>query len=401
MRSPFVLMLAFPPALAAQLPRSQQETRVVVETPPSNRSAIPVPAADPAGFSATVQPGGVLLSWQPVPGVPGYLLAGPGLGLNGQQIRGTRYQVNGLGAGTYEWTVASLAGEGQGPVNNWTRWPRARASVEVSKAGTGRYRITILGFRADRETADDLTGRDGERDEVYTAAYVRVMDRRTQGLLLEGVVQSDTYGDVGGSFPGRRRGGSVQPHGGIRSGDRVPDGLDPRKPSLLPGENTLPLLLWDGSLTEGGEVVLVTPTLWEWDGGNEALTAWREARRQETSRILSDDRIQRAIGAPGFAPAVLEPPRVTGTASGLARYTDGGRDRPIGLHRVADRQEPPLDLPNQVIAITREKIELELATQQRSGTGMPGTIALEFDDDPAADHLAGKYTLYLRAERIQ
>ena len=375
MQASLLIVLAFPMPLAAQLPPRSGTvggTPIGAETP----RAAPGPVStvtDPRGFTATIRRGQVVLSWEEVPGVSRYLLSGPGLGLNGQEVQGTGYRVTGLGSGTYEWAVASLSGAGHGPINNWTRWPRARVTLEASNAGTDRYRITILGFRANRETGSDMAGHDAKSDEVYAAAYVRVMDRRSRGLLLEGVVQSNTQG-------------------GIRAGNLVPDALDPAKPNGRAEENSLPLLVWDGSLGEGGEVVLVTPTLWEREGGSSLFSAWKDARRQETSRILDDERVQQAIGVPGLAPTVLYPRSGAGIA-------DGGQDRPIGLRWVKDGQEPSRDLPNRVIAITREKIERELAAPSRDAATFPGTIALEFEDDGESQGFRGKYTLYLRVER--
>lgn len=117
----------------------------------------------------------------------------------------------------------------------------------------GKYRVSITGFVVNHETADDPLQRDGKGDEVYLS--VQVLKAKLDGSLdlsplRSRLIESPVYGDRNG-FPDRVAAGSRSDMGGLRTGDRFD----------LPA----PLVLWEGGI-DGG--LLVTPTIWEWDGSS-------------------------------------------------------------------------------------------------------------------------------------
>jgi hypothetical protein len=110
------------PAITLSAPTS---TFTVTSPPALNPSAL-----NPSRFRALVQENKVILFWQPAGNVSWYLVNGPELGVNGQEVQDTMYVVGPLAPGAYEWTVASLSGQGQAPLTNWKQWPKAQAVIE-------------------------------------------------------------------------------------------------------------------------------------------------------------------------------------------------------------------------------------------------------------------------------
>lgn len=84
---------------------------------------------DPTGFGAKVLgPGGVTLSWAPVPGVTTYLVGGPGTGQYGSEVAGTSVTLDGVPPGRQQWTVASKYSPG-GLLTEGKLWPTTSAEM--------------------------------------------------------------------------------------------------------------------------------------------------------------------------------------------------------------------------------------------------------------------------------
>jgi hypothetical protein len=73
--------------------------------------------------------------------------------------------------------------------------PSAPVSATIPR-WHGRYRLSVLGFKVDRETTDDPLETDGKRDEVYLRAAVieRGPDQQAKGGATQ--VQTYVHGDV-------------------------------------------------------------------------------------------------------------------------------------------------------------------------------------------------------------
>jgi hypothetical protein len=372
----------------------------------ANQSAA-VGSKNPTNFVATVQGTQVVLTWNAVPGVSWYLLGGPAMGLYGKQVQGTSYTLGSMDPGGYEWTVASLEGEGRAPVTNFAYWPKAQAVVSGNTAGS--YRITVAGFRVTQNTFDDQLNRDGFGDEVYSSVVLQRFDRKTGRLIESNSVTSSVHGD-GNQAPERIPQGHASGNGGLTAGDVVPFGWDERttQPATIPGR--FPQIVWEGPLANGGDVLVLRPTLWEADGDRTAFDWWLRflGGSAATDTTWKLPRLQQSLASSGIGiiPGIgkslypndtrllyASPDIVDQLAVGNSQpnYINPGRDRPIGLNHH--------EWDDELLVLDREKIEAELtrASQVAAPAGLI-TIPLE-EEQGGSTPLGGKYLLYLRVER--
>ncbi len=170
-------------------------------------------------------------------------------------------------------------------------------TAPVRQDDTGRFRVTLTGFTVNGQTDDNVLETDGKGDEVFILAEVAQYDRYTQdprtlagaavrlgyndnlhgggNVTLRRSLVSVLMGDVNNqNNPPRIQAGSASSLGGLRTGDRFPT----NEPWILSSEPTAdrpPMLLWEGELRRGRDLVTIVPTVWEWDGGNVALRQQR------------------------------------------------------------------------------------------------------------------------------
>ncbi len=179
-------------------------------------------------------------------------------------------------------------------------------TAPVRQDDTGRFRVTLTGFTVNGQTDDNVLETDGKGDEVFILAEVAQYDRYTQdprtlagaavrlgyndnlhgggNVTLRRSLVSVLMGDVNNqNNPPRIQAGSASSLGGLRTGDRFPT----NEPWILSSEPTAdrpPMLLWEGELRRGRDLVTIVPTVWEWDGGNVAL---RQQFAAEIDRYFS------------------------------------------------------------------------------------------------------------------
>jgi hypothetical protein len=301
--------------------------------------------------------------------------------------------------------VATVYNPG-GVLTTADKWSRATASVvNVS----GRYRITLTGFRVVRPTFDDRVN--GNGDEVYASAAVTLMDRRDSSVLQQrSVIRSVTYGDVSRD-PQRVRAGSFSASGGLWAGNVVPDG-DPRASSSSPSSTRFPLALWEGTLRDGIDAVVINPVLWEEDGQIEYYNEWadpnlflrQQAQRKAAHTAAIMDRATRADLTPFRGMLVLL------CSSNVEVIPDckPGNDRQIGINResgVGDTfKSNLLAWCELTIVATREAIEQALSSTAQAGGIPAGVIVMPLVEPTGVDlvkgGLDGSYELYLRVERL-
>lgn len=149
--------------------------------------------------------------------------------------------------------------------------PSAPVSVVVPR-WHGRYRISVLGFKVERETRDDPLETDGKRDEVYLRAAVA--ERGPDGELVGSLTQHQSYvhGDVNAedwrlaNSPNYRiKAGSASALGGLKTGDGYPSATPWQRTTADNFARSFPLLLWEGELWQGQNTVQVALHLWETD----------------------------------------------------------------------------------------------------------------------------------------
>ncbi len=366
----------------------------------------PVPP-NPAWARADVSGTNIVVSWAPVPGVARYSVAGQSA-TDWRDVPATLTSVTyyNVPAGSYEWRVGAVFDPGgvQSPV---TQWALASISTAVT---SGKYRVSIAGFQVNSATYEGLIERDGKGDEVFAAAIVTQVDRRNGQISRNELVQSVVHGDA--SFPNRENAGSASPTGGLWTSDIVPAGWYPTAASpapRLPGR--LPLSLWEGTLQDATDAVVIRPTLWEGDGDAYSFNQWRDYALGRSGNVwLAFGQVD----APKLTLSVLRD-----TRSPMWHYCcrgdqgyqlqpgemRGGWDRLIGLDGYY--QDPnyynysKYYWSDRIVVVTREKIEAALNnpnTQQLA----PGVVAISLIDGPTSDpfRLGANYVLYLRVERI-
>ena len=149
--------------------------------------------------------------------------------------------------------------------------PSAPVSATIPR-WHGRYRLSVLGFKVDRETTDDPLETDGKRDEVYLRAAVieRGPDQQAKGGVTQ--VQTYVHGDVNAedwrnsSSPNYRiKAGSASALGGLKTGDGFPTATPWQRATANNYDKSFPLLLWEGELWQGDNTVQVALQLWETD----------------------------------------------------------------------------------------------------------------------------------------
>ena len=372
-------------------------------------------AKDPSNFRAQqAGDGTVTLTWDAVPGAGSYMLGGPGAN-QGVIVNGLSRTLTGVPQGTQTWTVATIYSPG-GILTTSDRWSRASTTV---KNTSGLYRLMVTGFRVSRATFDERIN--GNGDEDYVAVGLSTIDRRDSSVIQPwATIKSDSYGDVG-RFPTFVRAGSATGSGGLWAGDVVPTGTDPRTASGAPSPTRFPLAVWEGTLRDGIDALIVKPTLWENDGQVEPYDKWatlrdRAGNYQQPARIgqvnAQDHAAQAAVikeraergeitsfrGTPVFFCSEL---------LGTSDYCHGGFDRPIGINRtggcIGYDYTSSAAWCDLAFVITREGIERALSAAQVGGLS-PGLIAIPLIEPAGVDLITGgydgSYELYLRVERL-
>lgn len=315
---------------------------------------------------------------------------------------------------------------------------------------SGRYRLSLLGASVNRKTTDDdninpQVARRG--DEVFFV--VDMQELTPQGTSAPQRRKTPIYGAVasgnsatqqiaasmaGTSASERIRAGTMTVDGGLKAGDAVPY-AQPWQRKAPNATDRLPLLVWEGTLTDGRNMLLVAPTVWELDDGGWMVGRYRNFSasaadmgrlmlgdlppRAELFRAISDLARDRGVVVP--LPELLNPQVLarfsSGTASPPAGATGGvtaamagmasssTTDRPIGL---AYQNGQPVFVPRVLVLnyataerlVTPPKTPVPvLPSMFGPTTPMPtGTVLVQFRDD---DRLGGEYVLFLQLERVQ
>ena len=348
------------------------------------------------------------------------------------------------------------AGTAYPPGGNSSGTPPANAPTPTNAPASNRYRIVATGFRVLHQTKDDVLSRDGHGDEVYGGFVVFSYDRRTSQLMdnpnlrrtnVIGESGFDgqtfgSFGDINGVIShGRIRGGTASAGGGFAQNDVFPAVADPSKTyGAAYTDNTFPFQLFNGSLTDGQEAIVILPSMWEADGYRDGFAKWTNFESTNAIQIWSDQGVQNAVA--GTQLAVISPAGSLETSFGphlnsgnvfgialvpvlgpLAFLNSGSNDRPIGasmngISGLGGLVAGPV-LPRRAVVITREIIEAaltRLATYNPATVAPsvfpiynappvvlppppPGTLAIQLFESPQ-DDLQGMYILYLKVERV-
>ena len=384
-----------------------------------------LPAKNPPGLTATqTGVGKVRLQWARPNCCPSYFVVfGPGSSQAGVKVAGNSeaYEVTGAPGGSQEWMVASYYEPG--PITTpAAEFSKVRLDV-TTPVVSGRYLITITGLRAINMSFDDQLSRDGKGDEIYAANVMRRYDRRSGAVLETADTRTLTYGDTYLFGTSRVQAGTMSTTGGIRDGDPIPANSDPAVRSLPSSSVGFPLKVWEGTLRDGIDALVLSPTIWEQDGLQTSYEIWLQEMKSLTPSLWSRPEIQQHVasgqfGQLLFGTATLErgedllAVRTMGAILGYAhivQVAQGEEDRPIGLYQSAVNDRV---LPNAMVVLTREIIEAGLAPLP-AGTppvGLPGAwprmprpgvLMIPFIDGSQIAGLGpARYELYLTVERV-
>jgi hypothetical protein len=257
-------------------------------------------------------PGMIRITWDAgsVPGTCCIKIAGPGLGPSGEKmvLGGGPLDLPFLPQGSYTWKVvgaydvknlpaqpaanygstsstSTLYGTTTQVTDNYvvlappSEWAELSTTVGIR---SGRYRISLEGFKAINTTAEDPFRNDGRGDEVFVTTQVN--EYRRAGMVSSRMLRTPTFGDKW-NFPARVQAGTASQSGGIMPGDRYPAEVQLIKDLQPPTSSNLPFLLWEGELSEVEGLLMLSPAIWETDGGDELYEPFKAFHNAAASNV--------------------------------------------------------------------------------------------------------------------
>ena len=268
--------------------------------------------------------------------------------------------------------------------------PETSQKSVAAEPKKGTYRVTINGLYVRSETWDHALEVDGKGDEVYIDVRARMVDEtgkdRGPARGNTSVVMGDTNGQGG-----RVQAGSRSSNGGLKTGDSVPEsatsGYGPWVLSSQPKADRLPLDAGTFTLTEGKDKVLISPTIWEWDGGKDVFADWTAWMKSATDQIPAE-----ALGATGVAVK-----KATQAGLGLAlslsdkQILGQASDRPIGIQA---QGAEGFTFDPYVMTLDYASAESLVSEDDGKGTGVKTIIYKD------SDKYHGQYELYLQVTKV-
>jgi hypothetical protein len=269
------------------------------------------------------------------------------------------------------------------------------ATNTVREDRTSFWEVTLNGVRCDTQTWDHALNVDGWGDEIFLGIQTLVTD--TQGNLLAwpDTSRSRIHGQADG-FVNRVAAGTRTATGGFQTGDEYPT-PDPsnRDGRRLTGDS-LPMRLWSGPL-EDNVLVAFTPTIWEWDGGQDMLSTLFD--QLNTNGVALARAIAEAYGVLNPAGGAVAKPvveiingAIPALTAFLGAFIGQAGDRPIGTQQDAQGNrsfKPKTFILSEAIG------ERLLANSFGEG---PGIIEVEYADSPNIG--GGTYRAWLEVRRL-
>jgi hypothetical protein len=418
----------------------------------------------PTGVTAAyVGDGRVAVGWSAVPGASLYSVlyrdrsSSNWYAATRQPIAATEFvsdPVNELmvPAGAIEFAVVP-----QRDAQDWSGSRSTPAAVNVPRY-SGRYRVTVNGFRVLHETLDTPLNGDGQHDEVYVRVAYREYDADGNAVGAEGHAQTHTHGDINaprwrqaGAPAFRYAAGSATNLGGLITGNGYPSQQSPWVAPATLSNETFPLFVWEGFLMEGQSSVAIVPAIYEddesgWERNPEMkalvdIGTWVGARAYKEVQTTVGPVAKRIVQRPklvvqktpgtkqlvtmvsaleakamfGGAPFMLNASKAAvdywsnklaqarQAAPGLlADLTAGAslvlntRDRPIGMTGIAGGQ---VQFDPQILNLSFETAEQIVSTKADPNSNVPaGIVALRYTDTVPGG--SGDYILYLQVTRL-
>jgi len=249
----------------------------------------------------------------------------------------------------------------------------------------GDFRVTLTGFRVNRQTLDDQQERDGVGDEVMFINDVGVVSDDGSFRRLIGPARASR--SMGQAPPNSVRAGRGS-NGGLRTDDNFPDTRAPWLVSTPMTPDVPPVVLFEGSLIQAHDAAVIIPTLWERDVPDTLQVLYAEKMRERQTALVT-----------AVLPLIQAPPStavVPGRALGLGDMVTHGcglvedGHRPIGTEPFFDR----FSFSPKVLVLTYD-VARELA--RRTDGPSRGVIEIRYVDHQCFE---GDYSLFLKIEDL-
>ena len=268
--------------------------------------------------------------------------------------------------------------------------PHTGAGATTTVPTSGKYRVSLVGFRVNHETYDTPLETDGKGDEIRLSTSVQQLGPNGESVGAPRTLTTPVYGDVN-NFSSRVPAGSRSDKGGLKSGDTYPANTDPSVRHEEPRSDRLPLLLWQGELETGKNGVAIAPTVWEIDSGDVLAAPLVGA----SGAVLGVAKVVQTVGPiaaliPGVGLLAKASVAATGMAATMLGSVRQFGNRPVGTTTAGGN----LQYAPQVVILTTGTAEAVLAG--KAGI-KPGVIEIRYRDSQGLD---GDYSVYLQVERI-
>jgi hypothetical protein len=250
---------------------------------------------------------------------------------------------------------------------------------------TGRFRVTVNGFRVNAQTWDDALNWDGWGDEVFFKSSARVVNAdKSEGDQYDRTTA--VMGDTSAYAP-KVWAGTGKPTGGLITGDTFP-GSEPWKKSRSANldQEYPPFRLWEGKLTQKQDTVFIALALYEWDPGENFLQGLIEWLGKSITKLKQAD-----LFGP-TAKKVFEGFELGLDVMGSFPLGDSGT-KPIGIRKAGKSGYG--EFTPKVIVLNYDNA-IQLINNRPSGRDF-GVIEINYYDDV---YYAGNYSIFVQIEYL-
>lgn len=239
-----------------------------------------------------------------------------------------------------------------------------------------QFQVTINGFTARTATWDHALNVDGWGDEVYVSVPMALKDE--SGIILETTTSSAVIGHTRDQVGRVACGSHVA--GGIKDGDACMTTTPWAITSDITADRP-PMEIANVELVEGETQLVLSPTIWEWDGGRDAYADW------VTWLKNSADKIPAGVGDSIVTAGKLG----LDIALSLSDPLGQAADRPIGITEQAAGE---FKFDPKIMVLDYDKAMILAESNLGKGKGV---ITLNYKD---AAKFHGDYDLYIQIRKL-
>jgi hypothetical protein len=269
-------------------------------------------------------------------------------------------------------------------------------ATDTVRAGrTSHWEVTLNGVRCDTQTWDHALNVDGWADEIFFGVQTLITDTNGKELVWPDASRSRIHGQADG-FVNRVPAGTRTAMGGFQSGDEYPTPNPSSRQGRTPSGDVLPMQLWSGPL-DSNLLVAITPTIWEWDGGQDMLSTLfdqLETNGVAIAKAVADAYATLAPAGGATVKPVVEviSGAVPALTAFLGAFIGQAGDRPIGTQQ--DEQGKRTFKPKTFI-LSEAIGERLLANSFGDG---PGVVEVEYADSQNIG--GGTYRVWLEVRKL-